>query len=334
MPSAAGFSDLSAQSRRRIGLISNPHSGRNRQQLRHVERIVAGCSQVTHYRTETAQDIAGALADMASKSIDVVAINGGDGTTAEVFTRLLQQSPFEHLPAVALLPGGTTNMNAGDVGLRGNLIKSVKHLCQWAESRHSDGRLIARPVLRVEPGLAQSAVYGMFFGTGAIIQGIEYCHASIHSKGLRDGIGPGLAMARTVWGLMRRDPRFTRPVCASLRLNDAPATPREDILLLLVSSLERLFLGMRPYWGSESGPLHVSLIRDRPQRFLRTFPNLLRGRPGRFATVEAGYRSHNAERIGLVMDGTFTLDGEMYQVSSADGPVLISNGGDIRFLRL
>ncbi len=91
---------------------------------------------------------------------------------------------------------------------------------------------------------------------------------------------------------------------------------------------------MRPYWGRESGALHVSLIRDRPERFLRTLPALLRGRPGRYATAEAGYRSHNAERISLSMDGVFVLDGEMHPVSAADGPVRISNGGEVRFLRL
>lgn len=317
-----------------IGLISNPHSGRNRRHLQKVERIVADCPQVFHYRTQTPQDVAGALADMAQKPVDVVAINGGDGTVANVFTHLLLHSPFERVPLVALIPGGTTNMNVGDVGLRGNLIKSVTRLCQWAQNKRIETRLLKRPVLRVDPGGTGAAVCGMFFGTGAIIQGIEYCHARIHAKGVGDEIGPGLAMARTVWGLLRRDPQFTRPVNASFMLDDAPATPREDILLFLVSSLERLFLGMCPYWGNEDAPLHVSLIRDHPERFLRTFPTLLRGRPSRYATPAAGYRSHNAQRISLSMDGTFALDGEMYQVSSADGPVIISNGGEVSFLRI
>jgi hypothetical protein len=117
-------------------------------------------------------------------------------------------------------------------------------------------------------------------------------------------------MARTLWGIVRRDRRFARPVAVSVELDAAPPAPAQDMLILLVSGLERLFLGMRPYWGEENGPLHVSMIRADADRLLRTLPALLRGRPSRHAGVTAGYQSHNVERIRLMLDGLYTLDGK------------------------
>ena len=319
-----------------VGLISNPNSGRNRKQLHAIEHIVANHPRVHHYPTAGPADIPAALASLANQGVPVLAINGGDGTVAQVLTHMLRAGPFEQLPLIVLLPGGTTNMTAGDVGLTGNLERAVRRLCRWADDPRSEGRLLRRPILRVDPGGGRPVAYGMFFGTGAIIQGIEYCRSRIHTKGLVNEIGPGLAMARTMWGIVRQDRRFVLPVAVSVAFEAAaPApAPAEDILILLVSSLERLFLGMRPYWGTENGPLHVSMIRADANHLLRRLPALLRGKPGRHTGAAEGYQSRNVGRISLSLDGPFTLDGEMYQASRAAGPVTISAGGIITFIRL
>jgi diacylglycerol kinase (ATP) len=333
-PTAADPGEPSGKGGWPVGLISNPNSGRNRKHLRAIERIVANHPRVHHCLTPAPADIPAALSTLANRSVAVLAINGGDGTVARVLTHLLEDAPFERLPLVALLPGGTTNMNAGDVGLRGDLVRAVRRFCRWADDDRSEGRLLRRAILRVSPGAGLPAAYGMFFGTGAIIHGIEYCRSSIHTKGVANEIGPGLAMARTMWGIVRGDRRFARPVAVSVAFDNAPPAPAEDILVLLVSSLERLLLGMRPYWGKEDGPLHVSVIRAGADHLLRTVPALLRGKPGHHAGISAGYQSRNVDRISLTLDGPYTLDGEMYQASRAAGPVIISDGGPVTFIRV
>jgi len=333
-PPAPDSGEPSSRGGRPVGLISNPNSGRNRKHLRAIERIVANHPRVHHCPTPGAADIPAALSMLAEHSVAVLAINGGDGTVARVLTHLLEDAPFERLPLIALLPGGTTNMNAGDVGLRGGLASAVQRLCRWADDDRCKGSLLRRAILRVNPGAGQPVAYGMFFGAGAIIHGIEYCRARIHTKGVANEIGPGLAMARTMWGIAMADRRFARPVSISVAFGNAPPEPAEDILILLVSSLERLFLGMRPYWGKENEPLHVSMIRAGAEHLLRNLPALLRGKPGRHTGVAAGYRSRNVGRISLTLDGPYTLDGEMYQASRKAGPVIITDGGPVTFIRL
>ncbi|MGB5409181.1 MAG: diacylglycerol kinase family protein [Thiogranum sp.] len=323
-----------ANSRPTIGLISNPHSRRNRSQLAAVKGIVANHPNIHHHITQSADEIPLALRGFAQRGVDVLAVNGGDGTTAQVFSELLEQRPFAELPSVILLPGGTTNMNVGDVGLRGKLTGAVRRMTNWAEQGSDDVERLTRPILRAEGSVDGKIACGMFFGTGTIIGGIEYCHNTVHSMGIIDELGPGVVTIRTIWGIARKEPYFSDPTPIRIEFDSATDTQTRQVVLLLISSLERLFLGLRPYWGVENAPLHCTWMQQPTRKVFRAFPSVLRGRPNRHAGQENGYFSHNAREIRLWIDGAFTLDGEIYHASTEHGPVTVSNGGDIEFIRI
>ena len=323
-----------ANSRPTIGLISNPHSRRNRSQLAAVQGIVANHPNIHHHITQSADEIPRILQGFAQRGVDVLAVNGGDGTTAQVFSELLEQRPFARLPSVILLPGGTTNMNVGDVGLRGKLIGAVRRMANWAEQGSDDVERLTRPILRAEGSVDGRIACGMFFGTGTIIGGIEYCHNTVHSMGIIDELGPGVVTIRTIWGIARKEPYFSDPTPIRIEFDSATDTETRQVVLLLISSLERLFLGLRPYWGVENAPLHCTWVQRPTRKVFRAFPSVLRGRPNRHAGQENGYFSHNAREIRLWIDGAFTLDGEIYHASTEHGPVTVSNGGDIEFIRI
>jgi hypothetical protein len=323
-----------ANSRPTIGLISNPHSRRNRSQLAAVQGIVANHPNIHHHITQSTDEIPRILQGFAQRGVDVLAVNGGDGTTAQVLSELLEQRPFARLPSVILLPGGTTNMNVGDVGLRGKLIGAVRRMANWAEQGSDDVERLTRPILRAEGSVDGRIACGMFFGTGTIIGGIEYCHNTVHSMGIIDELGPGVVTIRTIWGIARKEPYFSDPTPIRIEFDSATDTQTRQVVLLLISSLERLFLGLRPYWGIENAPLHCTWVQRPTRKVFRAFPSVLRGRPNRHAGQENGYFSHNAREIRLWIDGAFTLDGEIYHASTEHGPVTVSNGGDIEFIRI
>jgi len=118
--------------------------------------------------------------------VEVLAINGGDGTTSQVFTELFNRNPFTRLPSIILLPGGTTNMNVGDVGLRGSLQNTLRRMVDWVSSGKGGVQRLSRPILRVEGSLDGITSYGMAFGAGTVVRGIEYCHSSVHTKGIKN----------------------------------------------------------------------------------------------------------------------------------------------------
>lgn len=316
-----------------IAVISNRNSGHNRDRLGAVVRALDGDPRFRHFITDAAEDIPEVLAALAGVPLRLLVINGGDGTAAAVFARLFAHFAPADLPLLALLPGGTANMTAGDVGIRGSLHTALRRLQAWAMAGcATDGLMVERPVLRVAPG-AQPPRYGMFFGTGVIMQGTAYAHRELHARGLRDDFSLGLGMVRTLWGLVRRDPEFWHPLPVVVR-SDTVELLECDALILAVSTLDRLFLGLRPFWGKGGAPLQWSLIEGRARHLLRRFPGILRGRPGRAVVPDAGYHSQRAARISLEMDGSFNLDGEILAVSRAEGPVVITAAGPLRFLRL
>ena len=317
-----------------IGLISNPHSRRNRSKLATVEAIVANHPNILHRVTQNADEIPLALQEFAQQGVNILAVNGGDGTTARVFSELLEQGPVARLPSVILLPGGTTNMNVGDVGLRGKLVNAVHRMANWSSSGSGKVQRLVRPILRSEGSVDGKVACGMFFGAGTIIRGIEYCHNNVHSVGLADELGPGIVTLRTIWGIARKEPYFSDPTPIRIEFDSASDPQNRQVVLLLISSLERLFLGLRPYWGVEDAPLHCTWVQRPTRRVLRAFHSVLRGRPNRYAGEENGYFSHNAAEIRLWIDGPFTLDGEIFHASAEQGPVTVSSGADIEFIRI
>jgi hypothetical protein len=174
----------------------------------------------------------------------------------------------------------------------------------------------------------------MFFGTGTIVKGIDFCHQRVYSLGLRHEWAPGLATLRVMAAIARRDPAYTAPATIQVSLNQHQPLAQQKFLLLLISTLRRLFFGLRPYWGSGTGALQYTAVQANSAHTLLAIPPLLWGRPNRFGTPENGYISQNVNEVQLIMDSPFTLDGEIYPVDSRAGPVVVDQGGPITFIRL
>lgn len=312
-----------------VGLISNPGSGHNRDQFSRLSARIDRSPDIRHLVTGTAEDIPAALAELRDAGIRVLAINGGDGTNSSILGELLAGEYFDTPPAVVLLPGGTANMNAGDVGLRGSLSRAINRFCDWCDG---DRRLRApsqsRRLLRVTHQGSQH--HGMFLGAGAVIHGTEYAHREIHSRGLRDDFSLALGTVRTVWGVVRGHPDFSQHQRIGLSL-DGGDRRDHDTLILAVSTLHRLAFGMRPFWGAGPGAVRLTLMEQGCSRFARTFASIARGKPGPNAVPAQGYFSHNADSIRLYMEGKVNLDGEIIDVTDC---VDISATGPLEFLQL
>jgi hypothetical protein len=316
-----------------VGLITNANSGRNRRQLSAVEALLCQHPHVQHVVTHQPAEVESALQKFASDGLRVVAINGGDGTLSQLLTGLLGNRYFKNLPLVVMIPGGTANMHVQDIGRQGKLLALLSKLCALTEPALQQLETVSRPIMRIQASPLQPPFYGMFLGTGIIMHGIEYTHANIHSRGINES-GPTLGMIRTLWGMLRKDPRFCRPFSINLQIDGQAELPAQDISLLVISSLERLFLGLHPYWGDNEAPFHFTAVRDGATKIARTLPGLLKGRKGKYASEENGYQSRKIRQMSLRFDGSFTVDGELYPANRAEGPVLINHGGDITFLKL
>ena len=320
------------ETKQRLGVLSNPLSGRNKKNSSSIRRVLELQPAIPHYEATKPKDIQVAISRFAEQHVNVIAINGGDGTVQAVLTTLFHHQPLETLPLLAILPSGTSNMNAGDVGLKGNRTAALKNLILWAEGKGKEPTILERHILRVERTPNEDPIYGMFFGAGAIYQGAQVGWRTKHSVGRLGEVGATLIISRFFLSLLFGKQNHVTPIPMTISSNQDPPIQAE-FLTILVTTLERLFLGLRPYWGTEPNPLHYTAVKSKPTHLLRTLPSLLFGRPHQYGTPEHGYYSQNTHLLELHLHDGFTIDGEDYTPNPRLGPVQITDGGVASFIR-
>jgi len=319
----------------KIGLVSNGRSRRNRSTLARVGEIVAAARGVEHAVLDGVEGLDAALAGFAARGVDIVAVNGGDGTVQAALTVLLgPDTPFDRLPLMAVLPGGTTNMTAADVGLRGGRERGLARLIAAAADGSAATGTTERHLVGVDRGIGEPVQYGMFFGTAGICRVIEYCRQAVHPLKVNSGLASALTLAGLFARLLlRRGGSDT--VLSGDRI--AVALDGEDPhvaehFLLLVTTLDRLVLRSRPFWGTGSGGLCYTSVRWPPRGLLTRVPRVMYGGALRRLPPET-YESRRAARIELTMDCPYTLDGEIFRPAPGV-PLTLHDGGRVAFVRV
>ncbi len=313
----------------RVGVLSNPRSGGNKKGLGGIYKILAQWPEVLHREAFTLEGMTEALAYFAQNGVELIVINGGDGTAQAVLTLIDRAEIFPTPPLLALLRAGTTSMLPRDVGIPGSRTAGLSQALRWAKERDSSLTLQPRPILRVQRGNGQPTQCGMFFGAGAICQGIKAFHSGVNPMGWRGQLMPGVTLLKMLLAVLRKNHETVPPLLTRSRIDEQPEQERLN-LIVLISTLNHLFFGMQPYWGTEEGPLRYTEIAAEPKYLFRVIPSLFRWQKNRYATPENGFVSHNIHQVELAIEGDFTLDGELYAVGQ--GPLTISAAGPVMFL--
>jgi hypothetical protein len=331
-PETAAPASAPRLSRLALGILRNPGSGANLRQGTPMQEALAANSKVPCHEVARPADVDAALSELAARGVNTIAISGGDGTVSAVLDTVFARNPFPQRPLLAVLRGGTANMTARDIGMRGRQHRALAALIEAAARGGERLAITRRPVIRIDAGAGRDTIHGMFFAAAAISQGIDYCKRHVHALGLRGEIGPAVTMARFVIAMARGEREIVRPVPISIAVDDEPPASF-DCEVVHVTTLEELVLGLRPYWGREDAPLHYASVRAGPRHWMRALPGVLRGRPGRFATSENGYSSRNAHRLSIGLDTPFFVDGELFAPTPGT-PLTLTDGGTAEFVTL
>jgi diacylglycerol kinase (ATP) len=310
------------------GILCNTLSGRLRKRREAVRRVLNDFAPARIREACTADEVTAALHAFAAEGIDLLVVAGGDGTLQMVLSCLFADRPFTKLPVLAVIPGGTTNMTALDLGVRGGPVRVLRQLRRCLLDPAS-ARLVRRAVVRVERGEAPD-VYGMCFGAGVLASGVSYFQSRIRRLGITGEFASGLVVLRFLGELLvGRHGKIMRPVeIASIAGHGG--MQGGTYLFVLASTLERLLLGARPYWGEQDEPMHVTCVKEGPHRFWRSLLPLLAGR-GRKLREQDGYFSWNARVVDMAMADHFIVDGEVY-IADSERPLHLSATGPAVFL--
>jgi hypothetical protein len=325
----------------KLGVLNNFGAGGGGKRQERIKDFLRDHPDVASEVPEGADDIAPALGRLDSQGVDVLAVNGGDGTLQNVLTLLLGEgSPFERLPVLLPLRSGRTNMGALDIGSDRSPARSLRRALGATRENAVADRLVRRSVLKIDLGPEDGTQYGLFCGIGMIYRAIEWTHSLFpygRSQGVfGSGIVTGSLVIRHLLG--RTDDgdaaRILEPDIVKIRLDGEPVAA-EEFRLLIVSTMDRLFLRMRPFWGAHEAPVRLTALEPKATRKFRRIVRVLRGHPPfRVGNPNReGYLSRNVDVAEFEMDCGLTIDGEMY------GPrpgrlVRIAGDERIRFLRV
>jgi hypothetical protein len=300
--------------------------------VRKILHLLRDYPEVTHIETTSVRSVPEALASLARQNVELLVVNGGDGTLQYTLTQMLTTDDFPSIPMVAPLRGGRTNMTAMDLGAHRNPVKGLRNLLEDVKAGQIEDRFVDRPLLRVETLLDRRIHYGFFFGAGMIHRAIDLTH-NLFPKGKSQGsFGAGLVTAGLILrSIAKRSDGVLTPDKAQIMLDDQLVADGE-FMLIIASSLQRLFLGMNPFWGIEKAPVRFTALAGGCERIAAAAPGILRGKPSSFVQSAAGYTSRNVEVAELRLDAGFTVDGETIQPRSGE-IVRISGDRRIRFVR-
>jgi hypothetical protein len=311
-----GTTDRSALPR--IGVISNLRSHRHGGVLR--QSIDPPQAVTIRHTPDNRAALERAMQDFVRENVDLIVIDGGDGTVREVMSaahRAYRGNP----PRLAVLPAGKTNALAMDLGIpdqwsladilaahRAERVawRSPIHI-RWAHGRYHDQ-------------------LGFIFGFGAYVRATMLAQR-VHRRGWFNGFAVFLTLVwtllRTVLGGMRSP--WTRGDTIRISRDDVDIV-RENIYLIFGSTLRRMPLGLRPFGRPRDG-LKFLAIKAPPRHLLRSLPRLLWS--DRSSRLESdGFVRRDVDQITLSIRKSFILDGERFP----GGNLTIARGVPIAFL--
>ena len=313
-----------AQPTLRVGVVRNPKSHRNKG----TEPEAFDIPNVLTTAPETREELATALADFAAQGIDLLVIDGGDGTVRDVLTR----GAFtfgERWPKLIVLPKGKTNALAADLDLprRWPLAEALRAAPQAKAE-------IRRPLLLERPDQEGWEAMGFILGGGvfnAAIDAGQVAHRFGAFQGFAVAVTAAFGIFQALFGFGRTPWRALVP----MRLSTAPG--RQEIPLSShgesgcrfacgISTLDKFPLGMRPF--SKTGKGIKYLVLDAPlRRAIAVVPALLMGLDRPFLQ-RLGIHRGVTDELGFELGGKFILDGEAFP----PGDYRIRLGPELHFL--
>jgi len=155
-----------------IGLISNPYSRKNRKNPARLQKLINAAPDKDLVKLPVSyEEMESAISFFKEKKIDILAINGGDGTVHVALCSLMKVYGDAPLPKLAILKGGTMNQTATNLRIKGNTVSIFKRVAVgYAQDRPLKTKKVS--LLRANDR------YGFIFGNGAVCSFMDVYHRS------------------------------------------------------------------------------------------------------------------------------------------------------------
>ena len=292
-----------------IGIVTNPHSRRNRKDPERMRRLgyILGRDDV-YEMTSHPDDVRRVAEEFKKSQIAILALNGGDGTNHVTLTHFIEVYGDEPLPKIALLRGGTMNTLSEAVGVRGTPGKILLNLVE----KYYTGQtfdITDRHILKITDETGTR--YGFIFGNGVIANFLDiYYETGNPSPPVAARLLAQTALSAFVGGALIK--RVAKPFEAEVEL-DGEVWPSQEYIAVMASTVEQIGLGFRPFLRCQerAGAFHVGAVFGPVTKVVAGLPRMrfgLKLSPEVYKDAAVGkavFRSPN----GIV----YTIDGDMHR---------------------
>ncbi len=303
-----------------IGVVVNPHAGRNRRQRQRLQRLeeIVGKSGIV-VEPPSLGELDTVLRQFERRGVSILAVCGGDGSFFRTLSSAARIYGTDRLPRFLPLRAGSMNTIARSVGCRSGspekvLAQIVADLRAGRELDLTESQLIC----------VNGDELGFMTGAGAVVNFLQAYY---------NGNGRGPLAAVSVFGraalsaLARSEfaERLLTGIDADIHC-DGDAVAQRYFNFLYASSINEIGLGIRvTYRGAERrGFFHLIAGDLRPMEAVRRIPRLRRGLPLDLPTVFDSLAQ--AVRIEFPKPTHYMIDGDVLgavrQLDLVSGPRL------------
>lgn len=313
------------------GVIVNPLSGRGNGKGQALANKLAGDGSISLRLLERFEQLEDIVDSMARARVTDLFISSGDGTVQEILTLIIEGGRFDPVPRICLLPHGTTNLSANDLGFRRHAIEAQADFVR----QPTGGEVAARSTIRcVNPGDGKVR-HGMFVGTGAVSVATRHCQKAFNDQ----GVSGQWAVAKTLMSAVGKylfaapdaadESRFDRPYAISVEAGGRRLATGTQ-LLHMSTTLDTLLLGCHPFWGGKTGPIRTTVIPYPVPSLLRWMLPVMYG--GENHASPPGAVSFCSDELAVASDAIFVIDGEFFPPPK-DEPLRMEAGPEFAFVR-
>jgi diacylglycerol kinase family enzyme len=288
-----------------IGIINNPKSKQNRlhpERIRMLGYILGhgGESKATH----TFEELEECLLEFKRLEIDILAINGGDGSNHHTISKLIDLYGDQKLPKIALLRGGTLNTISRGFDIKGNPAGILHRVA----TKYAEGK----PFVIKECDLMNvNGMYSFLFGNGIVAKYMKTYYETGEpspSHGVKIVL-KGIFSAITGGKLTRE---WFEPICAKVWV-DGDKLESERFTSIIAGSMEDIGVGFKPWIRAftEDRKFHCLFITAKPLTFIWDIPYFYFARPMHPRSGSEAVCSH----IHIEADAPFVYnqDGDMHE---------------------
>jgi diacylglycerol kinase (ATP) len=295
----------------RAGVIINPNSGRGNGKGTSLAAQLAKSNHVTLRILEDFTRLTSYMREMAQDDVTDLFISSGDGTVQAIQSLLAEKPIFKTIPRICILPHGSTNLTAADLGFKHrNITAQVNHIInlspQTMRKRHS---------LRILNPREGAIRHGMTLGLGAASEATRHAQVAFNDQGVKGPMANFATIAGTVSKSLfsKVDPadqtRIDRPYEMTVHYNSEILCDGPQ-LMLIATTLEKTFFNIRPFWGGKTAPIRLSVFPYPVPNLVRWLLPMMYGGENRKAPKGAFSRS--VENFSVRSKNRYVLDGEFF----------------------